>query len=478
MNTILLSTVVPALRAALETRPPLLQKGSVLLACVSGGGDSVALLRGLAILRETSGFSLFVVHVDHGLRGEASHGDSLFVKDLCKELNIPLQIFERDVAASLAAHPGSLETRARDIRYACFQQAYEQVKADALITAHHRDDQAETVLMHLMRGAGIQGLCGIRVDSYRQGMRILRPLMTVPKKNLLAALTEQGFPWREDATNQVPDTLRNKLRLTYLPMMEEDFPAAAEALSRTAEVCALDEDYWALEVGKLLKTPGAFYPGYRCISLDAITSCHPALLGRVLRTLWQLAGPKALREQGLSLQQTQDFIALAKGASGQTINLPKGYQGHRGYRCIHLVPEKNTSNQAPLSFFPEETVAYGEGSLHWKPAPSNDTGDGKVRQRMPMSLLAKAEVRTRMPGDWIIPFGQSGRQSLQDYFINRKVDRPFRDQIPLVTIESQVLWIPGVGAANPCALTCQDTPAALLWVDGSLPWMMPIISKA
>ena len=182
-----------------------------LLVGLSGGADSVALL----VLLQESGARLSAVHVNHGLRGGASDGDEAFVRQLCRERGVPLWVFRAD--------PGdrSDENWARDARYGFFREAMALSGADALVLAHHREDQAETMLLHLLRGTGLQGLGAMAADTQRDGMRILRPLLGVSRAALREALTARGLAWREDATNADPRYLRNALRRDVMPLLEQ-----------------------------------------------------------------------------------------------------------------------------------------------------------------------------------------------------------------------------------------------------------------
>ena len=205
------------------------------LAGVSGGADSVALLRLLVLRRENRGGSVTAVHVNHGLRGDASDGDEAFVRQLCREWQVPLLVFR----AVPPAHAG--EDWARAARYGFFRQAAEQTGCYDLVLAHHRDDQAETVLEHLLRGSGLTGLCGMRPVSGRDGLTLYRPLLETDRAALRAFLLRQGLTWREDASNQDTAYLRNAVRLELLPLMERLRPGAAERIAGTAGLLADDE---------------------------------------------------------------------------------------------------------------------------------------------------------------------------------------------------------------------------------------------
>ena len=202
-----------------------------LLVGLSGGADSVALLR---LLLE-GGKQVDAVHVNHGLRGAESDGDEAFVRALCAQLNVPLLTY----LAVPPENPG--EGWAREVRYGFFRQAMAETQADALVLAHHRDDQAETLLMHLLRGAGLTGLTGMAADATVDGMRILRPLLMYSRAELRVYLKNNQQPWREDGSNADHRYLRNALRADVLPLLERLITGAAERIATTAFLLAEDE---------------------------------------------------------------------------------------------------------------------------------------------------------------------------------------------------------------------------------------------
>ena len=197
------ANLLAALRRSLEAAG-LWRKNALLLAAVSGGGDSVALLYGLALLREDGGFRLAACHVQHGLRGESTRLDQRLTEALCARWNVPLTVREAGLQGDMNT-PG-IETLAREKRRELFARCMDELSADALLTAHHRDDQAETVLMHLLRGAGGKGLSGIAPrTAFGRGL-LLRPLLELSKQELEAVLREADVPFRHDESNDSPCT--------------------------------------------------------------------------------------------------------------------------------------------------------------------------------------------------------------------------------------------------------------------------------
>ena len=421
--------------------PPLPNR---LLAGVSGGADSVALLH---LLLE-AGVQVTAVHVNHGLRGAESDGDEAFVREVCAGWNVPLLVYR----ALPPDNPG--EDWARQVRYGFYRQAAEATGVTAIALAHHRDDQAETLLMHLLRGCGLTGLTGMAADVHVQGLRILRPLLGFSRQELRELLTALGQPWREDASNADPRYLRNALRLEVLPRLEKLIPGAS---ARMAETAALLREEDALLDG-LAREFLNRWPG-RCLPLKELRAQHRALARRILRAWWQREAPPRL-ERSLSAAQTERLLTLLETSASARCNLPGGWTAQAGWTHLHLLDGQQQSiTETPLALCPLLCVEDAQGRK----------GDGVHAQAMPRRLLEGLIVRSRREGDWLRPFGSSGRQSLQDYFVNRRVDAPFRDQVPLVCRGSEVLLAGGVGAGDvPRAENEQDC-VLICWRE-EFPW--------
>ncbi len=429
----------------LTTRmPPLPQR---MLAGISGGADSVALMY---LLRE-KGVQVTAVHVNHGLRGAASDGDEAFVRELCQGWNVPLWVFR----AEPPENPG--EDWAREARYGFFRRAARETGISVIALAHHRDDQAETLLLHLLRGAGLTGLGAMESDVTVDGLRILRPLLDFSRQELRELLIRIGQPWREDESNGDARYLRNALRRDILPQLEALIPGAAARLANTAAL--LREEEWVLDqmTADFLRVHG----GGRCLSLQPLREQPLALRRRILRVWWQKETNVASRERSLSSQQTEAFVGLIDARVSSRCNLPGGWLGQTGFTHLHLIANEKSAEMAetPVKACPLLQMEKAEGR----------TGDGKTAQAFPAELLESLTVRSRRPGDWIRPFGSAGKQSLQDYLVNRRVDAPFRDRVPLVCRGSEVLLAGGVGAGDIPRMDSDKEYVRLCWKK-EFPW--------
>ena len=419
-----------------------------LLIGLSGGADSVALL--LMLLDE--GAQLAAVHVNHGLRGADSDGDEAFVRELCGQHGVPLYVYRADPPEN----PG--EGWAREVRYGFFRQAMKASGADALVLAHHRDDQAETLLLHLLRGAGLNGLKGMSFSAEVEGMCIRRPLLTFSRESLRAYLMQKGQPWREDASNADHRYLRNAIRHELLPLMERLAPGAA---ARMAQMALLLQEDDAVLTGLTMDFL-ARYPG-DAILLEALRQQPHGLQTRILRQWWvRTANPSD--ERSLSLMTTGALWALLDEETAAQCNLPGGWHGQRGWTHLHLV--------APGGAAPIPEMPAGECPLLSVEAFTGEPGDGRTCQAIPRSWLTECTVRSRRTGDMIRPFGQAGSQSLQDYLVNRRVDAAFRDRVPLLCRGSEVLLAGGVGAGGVPRTDEINDPVLLRWKE-TFPWQRP-----
>ena len=409
--------------------------GEHVLCAVSGGADSVALLLLLKERADRGGIRLTAAHFDHRIR-PASGDDARFVRSLCESIHVPLIEGAGDVPR-LAAEAGmGLETAARQARRAFLERARAEAGADVIATAHHADDQAETVLMHLFRGSGLAGAAGIRPRSAHWA----RPLLGVSKADLVLYLQERGQGWRTDETNAVPDTPRNRLRSVVLPAALEIYPGAVRALGRFAAVSAEESDFLDALADRFLAEHGARLDG-GLYALEAVPA-ERALARRALRRL----EPEA--DFGLLSRLTDLYFAPSGCVHAAGIRAERS-----GFR-LYLIDE----TQPPEAFL---------GSLSAAPHENRPVYRNGFRQVLDAGAVKGAALRLRKSGDWISPLGTSGSKSLSDYLIDRKVDRPLRDRLPLLARGSEVLWAVGVGISNRAALREGSEAVELTYIPKS-----------
>ncbi|PYQ14806.1 MAG: tRNA lysidine(34) synthetase TilS [Acidobacteria bacterium] len=406
--------------------------GQTLVAGLSGGPDSVALLDALAALGLRRGFRVVAAHLDHGLRPSAKD-DAAFCRELCQRLGVPLRVGSADVAGRAARDGAGLEEAARKERYAFLRRVGEEEGAAAIVVAHTRDDQAETLLLRLLRGAGRRGLAAMRERSGR----LRRPLLSVARSEVMDHLRARGLPWREDPTNADPSFVRNRVRAELLPYLESRFnPAARETLARAAAVLAEEDDLLAELAGALWARLARREGEAVLLSRDELRRAPRALGRRVVRRALEETG--GLR--GVGHVHVEKLLALAAAASGRRMPLPGGREAFVRFGEILIgdrpAPHRPFALDLPV---PGRVELPGGQTLLARP----DSGPAAAAERS--AVVAAPEgplvVRTRRAGDRVR--SASRELSLKRYLIDRRVPADLRSRLPLVAAGSQVLWVPG-----------------------------------
>lgn len=422
---------------------------------LSGGADSVALLMMLMPLVKENRIHLEAAHVNHGIRGQESDEDERFCTCLCESEGIPLHIFHAELKGKTD------EAAAREARFRFFRKLYAEMKADALILAHQADDQAETFLMHLLRGAGPDGLACMKAEDTVDGIHILRPMLFLRREEIRNALQEDGITWREDSSNKDLRFLRNRIREEVFPVLRNISGTAAEKICHAVSLIQADNEILNAQAREILPD---VIKGCR-LDAETLSKNESALRSRVLRMWWGMQGP-VLEEHTLSHEQTEALDGLLFEEKGK-VNLPGGLVAVRNGRYVFLRGD-TTDPPEPVTVKGPETV-FGEFRLE-ETASQGNPGDGKRNQEVPEGFTRGCTIRNRRPGDRIRPFGSSGSRKLQDYLTDRKIAEPYRDHIPLLCKGTEVLLVCGVGAGNIPYWDGKNSPIRLTWY-GDMPWM-------
>jgi tRNA(Ile)-lysidine synthase len=424
----------------------LVEPGGRVLVALSGGSDSVALLHLLRELEPSGAWVLAgAAHLNHELRGADADEDERFCRALAASLGVPMDVERADVRGFAREYKRSLEDAARQVRYAFLERAADRAGAAAIAVGHTRDDQAETFLLRLLRGAGPRGLAGIRP---RAG-RIVRPLLEVTRGELRAYLAERGIGFREDASNADVSIPRNRVRHELIPFLQRAFsPAVVDVLAREAAVARADEDRLQKEAIDLAASVVLGNSGVVNVDAGALTSAHPAIAARVARlALERLAG-----DRFVGFDHIDAFLEFARsGRAGAALSLPGQQLVHRGDR-IESRPEPPRDPLPPNSFcfplsIPGEVVLSGwcisAQSLETPPA-------GVLQSRGETAVVGVSAVtpplavRSRRAGDRFKPLGMGAEKKLQDFLVDRKVPRQVRDTLPLVVDRSdRIVWVVG-----------------------------------
>lgn len=419
-------------------------RGKRVLIALSGGADSVALTAMLAEARDALGLALLAAHLDHGIRPESAE-DARWCRALCEGLAIPFYAGRIDVPALTAQSGEGLETAARRARHDFLEKQRRTLGADVIALAHHMDDQAETVLMHLCRGTGPEGIGGMA----EQSGRLVRPLLGLRKGQLIAYLERRGLSWREDATNALADNPRNALRLHGIPALEQCYPRFTEAAARYARSARIESDYVAQQARQWMQGRLSEGPFFTYLSLGQ--PAPEALLRRAIRAICGAALP---------WDKLNAVAALAVADRGrvQISGALTAERGRRGLYFLHGQPP--AMPEAPLC--PDgKTRLAGLCEIEAAPAGAVPVRDDPWTQALDAEALEGAVLRTRRAGDHIRPLG-CGDRLLSDYLTDRKVDRPLRDLVPLVARGERILWVCGLGIAEDAKLTGHTRRAVAL----------------
>ncbi len=428
----------------------LLPEGCRVLVAVSGGADSTALLLSLVQISHRGGFELAVAHFDHGLRGtEVSEGEERLVAVLSESLGLPLVIGRGDIRNLASQSKQSIEMAARQARYAFLKQAAADAACDRVATGHTATDQAETVLMHVIRGAGLHGLTGMEPDApWPTGgtPKLVRPLLKVTREETEAYCAAFGIQPIDDESNRSTDFERNRVRHELMPLLRSFNPRVEEAVVRLADAARADVEY---------------------LDAESINGIANDSTKNTIRYTWNkvMARHDALRRHGLRvavgllLGNTEDFAEshylamerlVFKGRTGDRISLPRNVTADRGRDFIKLTlgepgPPPLPDGEATLPV-PGE-IRFGRLTAQSTTAKPSRRGIDSVEldaEAAGDSLM----VRHRRNGDRFQPLGMAGTKKLQDFFIDAHIPSPDRDNVPIFENERGIIWVGGMRIAE------------------------------
>ncbi len=405
--------------------------GDRIIVGVSGGADSVSLLRVIQDLSIKLGLSIYAAHYNHGIRGENADGDSRFVSELCAALNVPLIIEQGNVPVYAGEHGQTMEQAARELRYGFLERARKHFNASYIAVAHHMEDQAESVLMHLFRGSGLKGLTGMRFKRDR----IIRPMLDCRRKDIEEYLNDGGIPYRTDETNLVPDATRNRVRLDLIPYIEKHINSEViPAICRMSELIQSDEAYLDSLAQEALNEcrSGAGYSAKRFRILPK------PILSRAIRIALARAGA----DKDIERAHVEAVEALLYGRTGAGADLP-GLRAYMSYDTLIIGNyTEHMEFEVELNMDGTTDTPHGVFSTTMHSGSENIIYDSYTACMDVDKLKGRPCIRTRRSGDRFYPIGAPGSKKLKDYFIDKKVPRQERN-MPLICVGNRVLFIPG-----------------------------------
>jgi tRNA(Ile)-lysidine synthase len=433
-------------RAALRTR--LIEPGDRILVAVSGGPDSMALLSVLADLAEAWSFTLWVAHFNYSLRQAESDEDERFVVEFCARRAIPCRCQRLDLTFDREQGGGrSLQEYARELRYEALLRLAGEFGANKIALGHTADDQAETVLMWMLRGAGTSGLAGIRA---RRAPCFVRPLLDFSRADILAYLEEERLSFRMDSSNAKPIYLRNRVRLELLPALKRLNPGIVGVLNRQAAIL-LEEDRYLDEVSseQVSRLAHREPDGAFLLDREQLTALPLAIQRRVLRHALRLAGGsvKGAKLGGV----TAALERIVHGRSGAELTV-HGVRVARSYNLIRIGPDDSQEAEwEPMAM----TVSVPDAiewpltgqilSVKWGDPAASAAGQGSGVAILDADRFTPdLRVRSWREGDLFCPLGMAGRRKkLQDFFVDLKVPRGARGRVPLVEAPEGIVWVGG-----------------------------------
>jgi len=451
------------------TTQGLFRPDALLVVAVSGGPDSLCLLHVLVSLARSGGPQLHVAHLDHGFRGEQSAAEARAVADTAAAWAIPATLAYADVPALARASGEGSQAAARRARYAFFSEVARAVAAHAVVVAHTADDQAETVLLHALRGAGPAGLRGMRpvvaweewavehaalsvenrIFSTLNAALLIRPLLETTRAEIMAYCAQNHLAPAEDPSNSSPRYARSRVRHQLLPALAAHNPQVVAALGRTAQICADDYAFMQVALDAVWPALVVEVPGGLELGLEAWQDLHPALRRYALRRAAAHLGTTELSfahvEAGRAAidSRRKGRISLAHGllldvnsarASIRTLGAPESTESPQLATDTLLI---TTPGRTPLG---------GGWICVAQHEPPAETSPWWVA--IPAELASRLALRVRRPGDRFRPAGGRGGRRIQDFFVDRKVPQRLRDAWPILVADEEILWVAGLRAAE------------------------------
>jgi tRNA(Ile)-lysidine synthase len=452
-----------------------LAPGERIAVAVSGGADSVALLHLLLEIREDAGIILSVAHFNHKLRGRASDADEKFVRTLAAEHGLEFFVAHEEIAARAKRERGNLEEVARKARYAFFEKLVREERVAKIAVAHTADDQAETVMAHILRGTGLAGLGGI----HPQAGAVFRPLLSVRREDLRKYLRANRRRWREDSTNLDTKRTRARIRQKLMPLLAKNFqPMVVEHLCRLAELAREDEAYLEAQVSEWRKSLARESQHEVRVALDELLAGPKALRTRLLRQIVQSIKPRGGQLSAIHVAAVLELAAQKD--SGKALHLPGGVEVRRDrdsmrFRATELASAGQAQQKSQRRQYSHE-IDLRSGSaqlplvqlscrlsfrvIDWpvEGRETSETGAVLDRDRLRLPLV----VRNWRPGDAMRPVGHQNRHKLARLLNEKSVSRWEKESWPVLTSGGELAWVRDLPVSAELAAGAKTRRAVLI----------------
>lgn len=427
----------------------MVSEGDRVLLALSGGADSIALLHLLLDLQSRIEFDIYAAHLNHGLRGKESLEDERFVRKLCKKFSIPCFAAKEDIQKKAKENRTSLEVAGREARLAFLKKTSEKVKANKIAFGHTMNDQAENVLLRLLRGSGMKGLSSMRPLEGN----VIRPLLTISREDIESYLHGKKFSFRIDSSNDDMRFTRNKIRHNLIPLLREQFnPEIVETLARMAAILSEENAFLEAVVSGIIVKEAKIRNGTVDISTEILKHLPAALSRRVIRRIVQIVRGSLRRITFKDIEEAREFLLKSRG--NRSALLPSGISVKIYKDTINFA--SSSQPDSPFREFIEALNIEGiteipgqEFSVEAKILIRKDFIDdlktgGKEKAFLDFDKTGeKLSVRSIKMGDVFHPFHSPGKKKVSDFFTDRKVPQEKRKKALIVASKKQIVWVAG-----------------------------------
>lgn len=428
----------------------MLEDGDRIIACVSGGMDSVFLLYNLYHLKKRYNLDIVVAHVNHGVRKTAKR-DEDFVRGLAEKMNLEYRVKRIKMNEYAKENKMSSEEAGRLLRYDFFRSL--AGKNAKIFLAHNANDQAETVLYRIIRGTGIKGLCAMEyIDN-----NLYRPMLDIKRTEIEQYIMENEILYVQDETNFSDIYARNKIRLKIIPYIEENFnDNFVDSLIRLSDISRDNYDYIDKKVNELMKN----YYDNGIILTDKLNKYHEYILSEFLRA-YILKETGSL--EGITSKNVSDIVKMIKNNKNSSVTLPKNLIMVKSYNNLYILKNEETLSEKEIILKDglnrtEFGNIYIERSKYYKKGKNIVSIDSS-------KVKGDLRVRKRKNGDRFVPFGMNSEKKLKDFFIDLKIDRYLRDKIGIITDENEIIWVMPYRLSNNYAVDNETTEFINIYLE-------------